>query len=739
MWPSMSVSLQRNPGGHMVIHARDPSGKIFGSLDVKTASGLAPLMDGSKTNGLRVSAKLEPRSKRAGEIAGQTTNTSTQIFVVLILYSPRKYADAIGAYLSKKQLWLRIPPKFDSNVEYYNPQAPSVARTKSSTGNGLVRQGTGVGGSTGDYTYGSSYVPRTVEEIRNDVMNMFDSLTKTEDLPEKEQDSRIKTQLLSHQKQALFFMTDRESEHEIQENRAEKYALWTIRRKKDGRRVYYNVITGYETLAKPPPTLGGILADMMGLGKTLSILSLVVSSLDQAAQWAQSQPAPDGLVRTKATLLVCPVSTVVNWEEQLKMHLQDGTLSCYIYHGPNRTRDVGQFAKYDMVITTYSVAAADFGNARSTKPLENIDWFRIVLDEAHMIRTQSTRQSQAICSLSSQRRWAVTGTPVQNRLDDLGALIKFLRIKPFDEKNGFAQFILSPFKNADPEILPKLRLLVDSITLRRQKDKIDLPRRTDKIVKLEFTPDERKLYDHFARTATATVNAVTGDRNRLGGKVYVHILRAILRLRLICAHGTELLSDEDMKATEGLSYGNAIDLGDEDEEDKPALTQKQAFDMYHLLKESDMDTCSACQRKLGQPDDDEDAKEENILGYMLPCFQIICLKCMPFFRRRVQEQATTDNYMSCPLCDQYVRISFFELAQDKLEEDEQARANLRNNTRLTKQLTRYTGPHTKTRALLNSLLQNRQWSEEHPEEPPLKRQGQLLPSSYYWNFFQTNF
>ena len=259
----------------------------------------------------------------------------------------------------------------------------------------------------------------------------------------------------------------------------------------NGQRSYFNVITGQEERKNPPQVLGGILADMMGLGKTLSILSLVVQTLDESTEWSKlrpctsqerkecqhkkgkntplpaCEPAPLSL-NSRATLLVSPLSTIANWEEQIKQHIKPGALKYYIYHGAGRIKDVQKLAEYDLVITTYGSVASEF-NHRSKKkqgkyPLEETNWFRVVLDEAHMIREQSTQQSKAICRLSAQRRWAVTGTPVQNRLEDLGALMTFLRIKPFDERGGFAQYIMAPFKMCDPEILPKLRLLVDSIT-----------------------------------------------------------------------------------------------------------------------------------------------------------------------------------------------------------------------------------------------------------------------------------
>src|SRR5438046_7812046 len=118
-----------------------------------------------------------------------------------------------------------------------------------------------------------------------------------------------------------------------------------------------------------------------------------------------------------------------NKKEQINMHIKPGALTYYIYHGSNRPSDLNELAKYDMLITTYNVVSSEHGRRTNgtrigdDSPLEHINWFRIVLDEAHMIREQTTRLSRAVCGLSAQRRWAVTGTPVQNRVGDLGAWI----------------------------------------------------------------------------------------------------------------------------------------------------------------------------------------------------------------------------------------------------------------------------------------------------------------------------
>lgn len=440
-------------------------------------------------------------------------------------------------------------------------------------------------------------------------------------------------------------------------------------------------------------------------------------------------PETDGdkvLIRnSKTTLLVSPLSTVANWEEQIATHIKPGALKYYIYHGGNRITDLNALSKYDVVITTYSIVASEFGGRGKRKdinPLLHTKFFRIVLDEAHMIREQSTRQSQAICAISATRRWAVTGTPVQNRLDDLGALIKFLRIKPFDEKGGFAQFILSPFKNADPDIIMKLRILVDSITLRRLKDRIDLPSRQDIIVKLPFSEDERNLYEWFAKDSQNKLQIIVGEQKKsLGGRTYAHILRAIMRLRLLCAHGRELLSEDDLKITEGFSLDNAISIDDEDD-NRPALSPRQAYEMLMLLRETDSDGCAQCTRKIEIKDTEETATgKDEVIGCMLPCYQVVCKDCMDNVKSSLEQNSSADHRFKCPFCDQTLRTAFFELTKEGIEAAEEAKAISRENPRQAKIMGRYGGPHTKVKALLEALKRSENESQSLPSgEQPIK-------------------
>ncbi|KAI1322995.1 SNF2 family N-terminal domain-containing protein [Xylariaceae sp. FL0255] len=738
-WPQVKIVLRRMAGDRtQVIHAYDCTRQIVGTVDPHTSAGLAPLLDSPQLH-IRTTSRIASRRKEPGEEVSKPTSTAHRLD--LVLYGPRKTSKMVGRYLSQRGVWLRKPFLFESGVKYENPQEiegfrpppPQPLRAPVQAAQPYYQ------------------TVRTVEEIRSEVMTVFDSLTQNEDLPEMEPDARIQTELLRHQKQGLYFMTKKEKPRELTLGGKTPDSFWQLERDNNGQGVYKNVITGVTQYDVPPETFGGILADMMGLGKTLSVLSLVVTSLDDAQTWSMQEPiqpqapqpkkngnhsqqmnvpGPPSLNLTrlrqngKATLLICPLSTITNWEEQIRTHIAPGELSFYIYHGANRIKDPQVLANYDIVLTTYGSVTSEV-TARSkgkpgSYPLEEIGWFRVVLDEAHMIREQSTLQFKAICRLQANRRWAVTGTPVQNKLDDLAALLAFLRLKPFDEKRQFVEYITVPFKVCDPQVVPKLRVLVDSVTLRRLKDKIDLPPRTDHIIKLEFAPNERKLYQMFEQNAKDKVSVLTADRERMvGGKTYIHILQSILRLRLISAHGKDLLNDADLKLVQGMTADSAIDLDSDDEDTKAALADARCYGAFSLMQETNSDLCIECQRRIGANDNPDEAfvREEDVIGYMTTCFHLLCTDCI---RRWNNETRGTESGM-CPFCSSFISLQCHEIRRSKLEvEHEGHRPEAAGKNRSKDGYTGYTGPHTKTRALVEDLLKSKAESEANPDEPPFK-------------------
>ncbi|KAI0206329.1 SNF2 family N-terminal domain-containing protein [Astrocystis sublimbata] len=736
-WPFVKIVLRRKAGDETQrIYAYDHTRKVIGLVDPRTASGLAPLLDAPRLQ-MRTNCRINSRRKEPGEEAGQAI--SRAYVLDMVLYGPRKAAMTVGKYLSQKGIWLRKPFVYDNGIKYENPQEfegprpppPSVFRQQP-----------------------PAYAPspllvRSVEEIRSEVMGVFDSLTKSEDLPEMEPHPRVQTELLRHQRQGLYFMTTKEQPRVFAANGKTPDSFWQSQYSPQGQRLYRNVITGQVQDRKPPETFGGILADMMGLGKTLSILSLVATTLEEAETWLSEEPvqpqappsknkgessrqfhipAPPPLDLTplkqngRATLLVCPLSTITNWEEQIRLHIKPGQMRYYIYHGSNRIKDASVLADYDMVLTTYGSVASEVNARNKGKPgpwpLEEIGWFRIVLDEAHMIREQTTLQFKAICRLQAHRRWAVTGTPVQNKLDDLAALLAFLRLKPFDEKGKFTQFITSPFKMCDPEIVPKLRVLVDSVTLRRLKDKINLPPRTDQLVKLEFSPNERKLYQLFEQNAQDKVQVLAAGRERMvGGKVYIHILQSILRLRLICAHGRDLLNEADLDLVQGMTADSAIDIDSDEEDTKPAIAEARSYEAFALMEETNNDLCISCKRRLGSNDaaDIASEREEDVIGHMTACFHLLCPNCIKAWKQETKDR----DHGSCLFCGSDIRFQCNELRKSKLEvEHESHHTEAKAGPKIGHD--GYSGPHTKTKALVEDLLKSEAESNANPDEPPYK-------------------
>lgn len=733
--PGIKILLKRQLGERTLkIQACDHTREIIGLVEPSCAIALTPLLD---TNiRLRTDCRIPPHPKRPGEEPGHPISRAYNLDVVL--YGPLRFARSVGGLLHKHNLRLIAPHMVQKGIKVYNPHVsewrpppPKVYPTN----------------AQGTYT---SIASRTVEEIRSEVMGVFDSLKRNDDLPTMEPDARILTPLLKHQKQGLYFMATREKSLQEQSTEKGMVSFWQTKINARGEKSYSNVITGQEQRATPPETCGGILADMMGLGKTLSILSLIAGSIDESHQWEQTPVVqrprmdprmasnghsasqtnfePAAITRhVKSTLIVCPLSTVTNWEEQLKQHIAPDGLSYHIYHGSNRIKDADKLAEFDIVITTYGSVSNELGSRRKGKdgvyPLEEIGWFRIVLDEAHMIRESSTLQFKAMCRLQAERRWAVTGTPVQNRLDDLAALLSFLRLHPFDDRSKFSRYIVEPFKACDPEIVPKLRVLVDTITIRRLKDKIDLPKREDLIIRLNFSPEERSIYELFARNAQDRVKVLAGVKvgKGLGGNTYIHILKAILRLRLLCAHGKDLLNEEDLAALRGMSAEMAIDI-DDDDEDGPALSHQKAHEMFSLMQDTNNDACIECSKKLnaGEGQNIESEQQDDILGYMTPCFHVVCRNCYRGYRERAQQLLEPGQTAGpCLVCSSHVRFEFVELRRDDVdaEHDGPAKVKARDTK---KRFDKYDGPHTKTKALVEDLLKTKAQSQANPDEPPFK-------------------
>ena len=187
--------------------------------------------------------------------------------------------------------------------------------------------------------------------------------------------------------------------------------------------------------------------------------------------------------------------------------------------------------------------------------------------------------ARAIFALESSRRWAVTGTPIQNRLIDIASLFRFLRVYPFDDPETFKQHVSRNWKTrADPQAIAKLRLLINSITIRRPKKAIKLPNRTDEVHTLEFGPEERRHYDAVKARTVREIDAVL---HTLGTSSCLNALQSISALRLICNHG---ITESGQPSS--------------DNEFQPIWNFDLAQQVFESLRDSEQAYCMHCTQDL---------------------------------------------------------------------------------------------------------------------------------------------
>ncbi|OVA13197.1 SNF2-related [Macleaya cordata] len=382
---------------------------------------------------------------------------------------------------------------------------------------------------------------------------------------------------------------------------------------------------------------GGILADDQGLGKTISTIALILKErspsskmssmvvkeeesealnldddddgildLDRMKQDGDSghvmvnkslRKCENAFVLAKGrpaagTLVVCPTSVLRQWAEELHNKVrQEANLSVLVYHGSNRTRDPFELAKYDVVLTTYSIVSmevpkqplvdkddeekgktegrspmelsssrkrkyppsSDKKNRKDKKgidgalleavarPLARVGWFRVVLDEAQSIKNHRTQVARACWGLRAKRRWCLSGTPIQNAVDDLYSYFRFLRYDPYAVYKSFCSMIKVPINRNPTTGYKKLQAVLKTIMLRRTKATfidgepiITLPPKTIELKKVEFSEEERDFYSQLEADSRAQfkVYAAAGTVRQN----YVNILLMLLRLRQACDH-----------------------------------------------------------------------------------------------------------------------------------------------------------------------------------------------------------
>ncbi|KAJ8128622.1 hypothetical protein O1611_g5012 [Lasiodiplodia mahajangana] len=443
----------------------------------------------------------------------------------ITVYGPFELFDDLGNWFQEYEVHLQDPRVCHLDAKYCNPQRLSSVRPWPLVSE-IVSQRL-------------ILAPIEIPESSD----FLDILSSHIDLEETPQPLAIRTSLKSHQKQALTFMLDRERGWGFDRGHAD---IWEIVDTDSGR-VFLNTISRHYQAEEPLDFFGGIIADPMGFGKTLTMISLVATDIE-ATEMADIciDDAETRKPETAATLVIIPPPLISTWEEQLLDHVVEGQLACRRHHGKNRIMESHEIDSVHIVLTTYHTVSADWKADQETgdSPIFAVRWKRIILDEAHFIRNGNARMARAVCDLEATSRWAVTGTPIQNRLGDLASLLRFIRAYPYTDPKQFDTDVSRPWKSGeDEDAVKRLKRLSACLLLRRPKAAIDLPPRRDLVCKVDFTLEEREAYDKIRHQTITNLDEAFGNNTSPSrSHVYVNVLQQIESLRLFSNLGLHYLS-----------------------------------------------------------------------------------------------------------------------------------------------------------------------------------------------------
>lgn len=521
------TSLPATLGSECMIISKTEDSKL-GTIEETAARALYDLISRGCELQIDCHINLIRRPAKRRGLGKPAPQYSTSLSIVI--YGPLGEFDYVGDVLDTHELYLQDPTGCSRNVRYRNPHR--------------------ISGKDPD-------APMTIEqqmelstsrcEILEQSTSYLSDLESHMDLPLTGGPGILNTQLYPHQQQALTFMKRRERGWALTGDQPD---VW----KALGGDRFLNTVADHVQAGAPPDFRGGILADAMGLGKSLSMISLIASD-DTLAQCS----GPQATQHSQCTLLVVPSSLIQTWDGQLIRHIPPGQLRWGKHHEKQKIRHRDDVNHLNIVITTYQTIASEWRRRHAYRsPIFSIYWHRIVLDEAHCIRDRTSLTAEAICALNADRRWAMTGTPIQNRLSDLSSLLQFLRVYPYSNPDRFNEDIIHLWKDhAEEEAIDRAKKLFHLIGIRRSNSTIDLPKRTDELHRLEFSPSERTMYESPRTETLETIErAIFSDSPPRGS--FLNALHRFHSLRMMCNLGTcSPITEVSASTTDGQHWNSA--------------------------------------------------------------------------------------------------------------------------------------------------------------------------------------
>ncbi|XP_067898712.1 helicase-like transcription factor [Heterodontus francisci] len=334
--------------------------------------------------------------------------------------------------------------------------------------------------------------------------------------------------------------------------------------------------------------------------------------------------------KARSTLIVCPLSVLSNWIDQFERHLcPDVKLNMYLYYGSERNKGAAFLAEQDVVLTTYNTLTVDYGSG-SASPLHKVNWLRVVLDEGHTIRNPNAQQTKAALTLTAERRWVLTGTPIQNSLKDLWSILSFLKLKPFTDRQWWHRTIQRPVTMGDQHGLKRLQALINNITLRRTKTSkvngkpvIELPERRVFVQHITLSDEEKQIYESVKNEGRAIIGRYFSE-----GSIFTHyadVLAILVWLRQLCCHPR-------LFANSSAVMGSSVDNATPDE-----LREKLVKKIKLVLSCGSDEECAICLESLSFP-------------VITHCAHVYCRPCIC---QVIQSEQPTAR---CPLCRAEIRV-----------------------------------------------------------------------------------
>ncbi|OAL02708.1 hypothetical protein IQ06DRAFT_292039 [Phaeosphaeriaceae sp. SRC1lsM3a] len=367
---------------------------------------------------------------------------------------------------------------------------------------------------------------------------------------------------------------------------------------------------------------GGLLGDEMGMGKTIQAVSLIMSDY----------PAKE------PTLVCVPPVALMQWSNEIREYT-DNKLKVLVYHGTNakcKKMSVKELRSYDVIMVSYN--SLESLHRKETKgwsrgediikeasPLHAIKFHRLILDEAHSIKSRNTGVAKACFALEGSYKWCLSGTPVQNRIGEFFSLLRFLEVRPFadyfcrscpceklhwatdddhmcvacnhgasEHISVFNQELLNPITGDDPDLredaLTKLHMITARIMLRRMKrdhtNSMELPMK-DIIIHNEFFSDiERDFSSSIMTNSARNFDTYVAQGVMLNN--YANIFGLIMQMRQVANHPDLLLKK---KSAEGAQNVYVCNICDEPAED--AVRSRCHHEFCRACVKDFMDTCEA--------------------------------------------------------------------------------------------------------------------------------------------------